>query len=221
MFFNFVIAQKSSTIFSKYETSFSDFFNFTLSNDNYNTHFVKTDTVGGFEIHYYFFDNGDFNKCNKLIFFTQDTTILYTKNLFVYFNENPMSFVNFSMLNSLDASLYTNSIDTFYYKNDNVAYNKENFFKFLEQEQNKSKFYKVSNNEYIKIAKVRVIVDVFSGDDTLKSFFFPVLYKDYSVSFLQLHYRETLSRQYIYPAKFLNKSPFEYEKFNRCSYIYD
>ena len=182
-----------TTIFQKYEDNLvQNTFPTSLSPIVLDVRFLKTEIIDGYELNYHYYDSLT-KSYKKLIFlFSKKVRFDKYKNIHNLFENEFASFVYSDVWITYMAGWHLKQ-DTFYYKSRLDKYDELNI-------DNKKMLFKktfpISDQEFVTINKVKVIVDCIIGNEKTFSFFNP-LYRGRAeaIKYLQYQYRKVLKRK--------------------------
>jgi hypothetical protein len=205
---NLICQIDTNSIFTKYDENQFKLVFTRLSNVFYS----KTDTINGFELEYYYFMGGDPDRCISQVFFIADDISKFKSIMDLFQN----LIASYQQINSRDAPVDHIAFgDTFFYRRDRRQY-ELSVFKYVKN----NSLYKISNNEYLKLYKVKVIADVYEGDTLSLKMFNPLLdinnksYRTRNVIFYQ--YRRVLKRKAYKPREILGMRRIKNKLYNQC-----
>lgn len=177
--------------------------------------YKNTLSVKGLEFHYYFFEDGNSEKCRNLMFFIPTNRTDTFKNY--SFKELMLrSVVSIIPYTSFGSIVYSDCgvSDSFYYFNNHYDYLNNCFSKM----PTNGLFYSVSSKEFYTINSVNVVVDKFELDTVFSKKIFPFL--DFPNTSSIYHYRYVINREYV-SKRILKDKRYKKILINReCSYSY-
>jgi hypothetical protein len=210
---NLICQIDTNSINKKYEmNNLKIFLEVVLKDSLINVSFCKTDTINGYELNYHYFIENDPNRCTDIIFFTK-SDISKFDNMIELFRNTLVSFQ--SPLVWYSPVDFIRKGDTFSYRKNQIQYELD-VFRYVKN----NSLYKISNNEYLKLYKVKVIADVYEGDTVSLKMFNPLLninnksYQTRNVIFYQ--YRRVLKRKAYKPREILGMRRIKNKLYNQC-----
>lgn len=199
---------KAQSIYSDYINANNMLFEADFAG-NVKSYYLYTDTFELYEFVYFYFENGNKNKCNYLTFVLLDSaTKKNDLDLLTAFKMYPISIVpTYTTLGQLEIIHYSETP-------------KKAGVRLGSIENDSIDFYKVSEDEFILINRIRIVAEAYKiYDSKIESYFYPLLKSYTNMQITQLLPLKIISRneckEYLFSnTKVLMKQP-------NCIYTYD
>jgi hypothetical protein len=173
------------------------------------SYYLYTDTFEFYEFIYYYLENGNKNKCNYLTFVLSDSAINKCNlDLLSAFKMYPISIVpTYSSLGQFEIIQYSENV-------------KKKGINLGAIENDSIDFYKISENEFILINRIKIIAEAYKiYDSKIESCFYPFLKSDKKIQFTQILPLKIINRIQCKEQLFSNTKVRMI--FSNCIYTYD
>jgi len=168
-------------------------------------HYRGFDTLFGIEIRYFYKSNG---KCKVHIFFISDTTFAKAEKQlslqkYLIISSEKYHYIKYMNYSNFYGCEY-NDIDSF-----SLCRNENIYLEAMKSSNNKEYYYRISNEDFFSVAKVKVIVYRFTSYDVKYAPFFYHFTNEKNPpdKLEKLIYKKTLDRLYVHSPKIFNSIP--------------